>query len=80
MPGIKVKLIRSYSGRTEKQKATLLGLGLKRIGQEVLLRDTAPIRGMLFKVQHMLEIEAVEQTPPVRRRPGRPGRKDKLEG
>ena len=54
---IKVKLVRSLSKCTERQKRTLQGLGLRKIQQEKVLQDTVPIRGMVMKVQHMLEVE-----------------------
>lgn len=54
---IKVKLVRSISKCTPKQKATLQGLGLRRRSYSKILKDTAPIRGMIMKMQHMLEVE-----------------------
>lgn len=57
---IRVKLIRSLSKCTDRQKATLQGLGLRKREQEKVLLDTVPIRGMIMKVQHMLEVEAFE--------------------
>ncbi|MBX2811847.1 MAG: 50S ribosomal protein L30 [Myxococcales bacterium] len=54
---IRVKLRRSLSKCTEKQKATLQGLGLRNREQEKVLLDTVPIRGMILKVQHMLDVE-----------------------
>ncbi len=56
---IKVKLIRSTIERTKNQKANLKGLGLKRINQERILENTACVRGMIRKVQHLVEIEAI---------------------
>ena len=54
---IKVTLKRSTSKCTPTQLATLLGLGLKARGRSHVLKDTAPIRGMILKMQHMLEVE-----------------------
>lgn len=54
---IKVKLVRSTSKCDPRVVATLLGIGLKRRGQSKILKDTAPIRGMVFKMQHLLEVE-----------------------
>lgn len=54
---IKVTLIRGLSKCTEKQKGTLQGLGLRKRHQTKILKDTVPIRGMIMKVQHMLEVE-----------------------
>jgi large subunit ribosomal protein L30 len=57
---IKVTLVRSLSKCTEKQKRTLQGLGLRKRQQTKILQDTVPIRGMVLKVQHMLEVEVFE--------------------
>jgi large subunit ribosomal protein L30 len=38
------------------QRATLVGLGLNRIGRTATLQDTPAIRGMIAKVAHMVEI------------------------
>ncbi len=54
---IKVTLIRSRSKCTPRQVATLDGLGLSRRGKTKILKDTKPIRGMILKMQHMLEVE-----------------------
>ncbi|HEY7575230.1 MAG TPA: 50S ribosomal protein L30 [Thermoanaerobaculia bacterium] len=40
------------------QKATLRGLGLRRLGQRVVRPDSPAIRGMVHKVRHLVEIEA----------------------
>lgn len=53
---LKVKQIRSTIDRTEKQKQTMNGLGLRKIGHEVVLEDTHAVRGMIRKVQHLIEI------------------------
>ena len=53
-----VKLVRSGAGRQKTQRDTLLGLGLNRCQQVVFLRDTAAIRGMLYKVCHLLMVTA----------------------
>ena len=39
------------------QKATLRGLGLRRLGARVVRPDTPAIRGMVHKVRHLVEIE-----------------------
>lgn len=56
---IKIKLVKSSIGQTKKHKANLKGLGLKRINQERTLENTACIRGMIRKVQHLVEVQAV---------------------
>jgi large subunit ribosomal protein L30 len=67
--GIKIKLIKSVSGSDLWQRATITGLGLKKFGDERLLKDTPAIRGMIFKVQHLLKQENVKEDPkPSKRR------------
>ena len=55
----KVKLTQTGSPirRTKDQRATLIGLGLNRIHKTVELEDTPELRGMIRKVQHMLNVE-----------------------
>jgi len=43
--------------RDAKQRATLCGLGLSRIGKTRELEDTPAIRGMIQKVKHMVKVE-----------------------
>jgi large subunit ribosomal protein L30 len=54
-----VKLTRtgSFRGCSERQRATLRGLGLTRLGRTVVLRETAPVLGMITKVQHLVKVE-----------------------
>lgn len=52
-----VKLKKSGIGKPEDQKRTLKGLGLKRFGKTVYLADTPAIRGMLYKVVHLVDVK-----------------------
>ena len=52
-----VTQIKSVIGRLPKHKATILGLGLKRMHQTVYLEDTPCIRGMLNKVSYLVTVE-----------------------
>ncbi len=54
---ITVKLKKGLIGCTEKQKANVRGLGLRKIGNEKTLENTPAVRGMVKKVIHMLEIK-----------------------
>lgn len=54
---ITVKLKKSAVSCTEKQKANVRGLGLRKIGNERTLENTPAIRGMIKKVIHLLEIK-----------------------
>ncbi|MBI4537112.1 MAG: 50S ribosomal protein L30 [candidate division NC10 bacterium] len=49
---------RSRIGSTPGQRKTLDGLGLRRIGSSVVRPDTPAIRGMVFKVCHLVSVEA----------------------
>jgi large subunit ribosomal protein L30 len=51
-----VEQIRSPIGRPAPQRATLIGLGLNRIGRRSSLEDTAAVRGMIAKVAHLVRI------------------------
>ena len=42
--------------REPRQRATLIGLGLNKVGRVRTLKDTPEVRGMITKVQHMVEI------------------------
>lgn len=59
-----VQLKRSQSGRPESQRRTLQGLGLTRRGKTVYLQDTPGIRGMLYKVVHLVEVTPRDGAPP----------------
>jgi large subunit ribosomal protein L30 len=51
-----VELVRSGAGRSESQRKTLQGIGLTRFGRKVFLKDTPAVRGMLYKVVHLLQV------------------------
>jgi large subunit ribosomal protein L30 len=53
---IKIKQTKSSIGRLPKHKATLVGLGLRRIGHVVEREDTPAVRGMINKVYYMVEV------------------------
>ncbi|ACT47273.1 50S ribosomal protein L30 [Methylotenera mobilis] len=55
---IKVTLVRSVIGRIEAHKATVKGLGLRRMHHTVELQDTPAIRGMINTVGYLLKVEA----------------------
>jgi large subunit ribosomal protein L30 len=57
---IKITLVRSPIGNTERHKATIRALGLHRIGQTVEQKDSPTIRGMLSKVNHLVKVEEVQ--------------------
>ena len=53
---LKVRQTGSPIRRSQDQRATLVGLGLNKIGRERELQDTPAVRGMIRKVSHMVEI------------------------
>ncbi|MEM9494385.1 MAG: 50S ribosomal protein L30 [Pseudomonadota bacterium] len=53
---IKVRQTGSPIRRPQDQRATLIGLGLNKIGRVRELEDTPSVRGMIRKVSHMVEI------------------------
>lgn len=57
MASIKVTQVRSTIGVLEKHKATMKGLGLRRIGHTVELEDTPAVRGMVNKVNYLVRVE-----------------------
>ena len=79
MPGpqssqkLRIKLVKSPIGYTERQKATVRALGLRRLQQVVERPDNEAVRGMIFKIQHLLQVEPAGQTQaegqPARSRP-----------
>ncbi len=54
---IKVTQIASPIGRPKDQRATLVGLGLNKMGKVSVLEDTPSVRGMIKKVAHMVKVE-----------------------
>ncbi|MCF7809066.1 MAG: 50S ribosomal protein L30 [Candidatus Marinimicrobia bacterium] len=56
---IKVTQIKGLIGQKEKLKKTVEALGLKRINHSVVHEDNDVIRGMIFKVKHLVSVEKV---------------------
>ena len=54
---IRVSQTKSANGRQQRHKATLIGLGLRRIRHTVEVDDTPEIRGMINKISYMVRIE-----------------------
>lgn len=53
---LKVRQTGSATRRAADQRATLVGLGLGKIGRVRELEDTPSVRGMIRKVRHMVEV------------------------
>ena len=56
MATIKVKQTGSPIRRTKDQRATLVGLGLNKMHKVSELQDSPEVRGMICKVQHMVQV------------------------
>jgi large subunit ribosomal protein L30 len=61
MSPLKVTQTKSVIGALENHKRTIRALGLKRIRDSRVHRDTPQIRGMIHKVRHLIEVEEVEE-------------------
>ncbi len=57
-PRVRVRWVKSAIGYDRRQRATLRGLGLRRLNQVVELEDTPSVRGMIRKVIHLVSVEA----------------------
>ena len=55
---LKVTLVRGVVGTRESHRATVRGLGLRRINHTVELEDTPAVRGMINKVNYLVKCEA----------------------
>ncbi len=53
---LKVKLVRSVIGTSESHRATVRGLGLKRINSVSELEDTPSVRGMVEKISYLVKV------------------------
>lgn len=57
---IKVTQTGSPIGRPKGQRATLVGLGLNKMHRTVELEDTDAVRGMIRKVNHLVQVEELK--------------------
>jgi len=58
MKKIKVTLLKSFVGIKRTHRATVRGLGLKRINHAVELTDTPAVRGMVEKISYLVRVDA----------------------
>ncbi len=56
---LKVTLVKSPAGTKESHRATVRGLGLRRLNSSRVLEDTPAVRGMVNKVYYLVKAEAV---------------------
>lgn len=59
MAQLKVTYKKSTIGYAQDQKATVRSLGLRKLHQSVIHQDTPVIRGMIFKVRHLVAVEEI---------------------
>lgn len=53
---VRIKLVRSPIGSSERQRRTVRSLGLRRLGQVVVHRDSPTLRGMIDRVRHLVSV------------------------
>ena len=61
MAQLKITWTKSYIGKQRNQRRVVESLGLKRLHHSVIHGDTPVIRGMVNKVQHLLNVEEVPE-------------------
>ena len=59
MGKLRITYKKSIIGYSQDQKDTIHSLGLRKLGKSVIKPDNASIRGMIFKVKHLVEVEEV---------------------
>ena len=57
---VRIKLAKSRFGRLKKHAASLSGLGLRKINQELVIDATPENMGMVNQVRYLLEVEEVK--------------------
>ncbi|MGB6976411.1 MAG: 50S ribosomal protein L30 [Gammaproteobacteria bacterium] len=56
---LKVTLRRSMNGRLSSHQACARGLGLRRMHHSVVVNDTECVRGMINKINYLLQVEEI---------------------
>lgn len=60
MSKLKITQTRGLVKKPKRQRRTMAALGLRRIRQSVVKEDTPQLRGMIERVQHLVNVEEVE--------------------
>jgi large subunit ribosomal protein L30 len=60
---LRITWVKSCIGYSQRQKATIRALGLKRLGTTVEQADTPAIRGMINKINHLVRVEVTQGEP-----------------
>jgi large subunit ribosomal protein L30 len=55
-PTVTVKLVKSINGTRESHRATVRGLGLRKLNSESTLEDTPAVRGMINKISYLVKV------------------------
>ena len=55
-PTVKIKLVRSPIGCKQDHRATVRGLGLRKLNSESVLEDTPAVRGMINKIAYLVKV------------------------
>ena len=58
---LKITLVKSPIGAIPKQRATVVALGLKKMHKTGVMPDNAAMRGMVWRVRHLVRVEEVEE-------------------
>jgi large subunit ribosomal protein L30 len=58
---LRITYKKSMIGYSRDQKDTVLSLGLRKLGQSVVKPDNASVRGMIFKIKHLVEVEEIAE-------------------
>ena len=59
MANLKIQLVKSLNGRSEKQIATANSLGLRKIGDSIVCKDDAVLAGKIKVIAHLVKVENV---------------------
>jgi large subunit ribosomal protein L30 len=57
---LRITWVKRAIGYSQRQKATVRALGLRRLGDSVVQDDTVVVRGMINAVRHLVRVEKVE--------------------
>ena len=57
---LKITLVKSVIGYSEDQRQTVKALGLKKTNSSVIQEDSAVVRGMIKKVNHLVSVEEIQ--------------------
>lgn len=57
---VRIQQVKSAGGHPQDQAQTVRALGIRRLNQTVEHNDTPQIRGMIFKVRHLVKVEEID--------------------